>query len=66
MRRTLQPSPGREPTAPSPGRAAGRAGQMDAGAMTLLMGGLQRLAMRYDLALLLVDHHQQVTTRAQR
>jgi len=41
-------------------RAIGRADQMDASDMTLLMSGLQRLAMRYDLALLLIDHHRKL------
>lgn len=39
-------------------RSIGRADPMDAVDMTLLLGSLQRLAARYDLALLLIDHHR--------
>lgn len=39
-------------------RSLGRADPMDAVDMTLLLGSLQRLAARYDLALLLIDHHR--------
>lgn len=39
-------------------RSIGRADPMDAVDMTLLLGSLQRLAARHDLALLLVDHHR--------
>ena len=39
-------------------RSLGRADPMDAVDMTLLLGSLQRLAARYDLSLLLVDHHR--------
>ena len=39
-------------------RGMGRADPLDAVDMVLLLGGLQRLAARYDLALLLIDHHR--------
>jgi len=39
-------------------RALGHADQMDAADMTLFMSSLQRLAMRHNLALLLIDHHR--------
>ena len=39
-------------------RAFGRADQMDNADMTMLMSALQRVAIRYDLALLLIDHHR--------
>jgi hypothetical protein len=39
-------------------RAIGRADQMDAADMTVLFSNLQHLAVRHNLALLLVDHHR--------
>jgi len=39
-------------------RALGHADQMDAADMTMFMSSLQRLAMRHNLALLLIDHHR--------
>jgi hypothetical protein len=39
-------------------RACGRADQMDAGEMTMLLGDLQRLALDHHAAIMLVDHHR--------